>query len=182
MKKPGTVALYSLLCVLTVSVYAQPVKLAVITSDKAQEPFADLLTVELSSRQSVQLLERSEIDKVYREQGLSAANGDFIKIGRVLGADGLLLIGQGKEGTNQILVTRLVAVKPGVVLGVVRTVWPLADPAPWAKLIVNRLSPLFPKLMVLEKDAIPISVLNLRAACTIGGRAGTGAAIDGARH
>ena len=52
---------------------------------------ADVLTAELSSNKKLQMLERNEIEKVYREQGLSAGNRDYLKLGQILGADGLLL-------------------------------------------------------------------------------------------
>jgi ankyrin repeat protein len=141
-----------------------PVRLAVIVSDASAATAADLLAVELTKTARLQLLERAEIDRIRREQGLSAANKDNLKLGQVLGADGLLLLEPAKEGTNQFLTARLVAVKPGVVIGSFRSPWPVADPAQWARWISARFGPLFPKLGVLVKDAVPISVVNLRSA------------------
>jgi hypothetical protein len=141
-----------------------PVRLAIIVEEPSAMAAADLLTVELSQKDRLSLLERAQIEKVYREQGLSAANKDYLKLGQILGADGLLVLEPAKEGTNQFLGARLVAVKPGVVLGFARVPWPLPDSAQWAKWIANHFEPLFPKLGVLVKDAIPISVVNLRSA------------------
>src|ERR1700733_11848547 len=92
-----------------------PVRLALISESNDASAAADVLTAELSSHANLQLLERNEIEKVYREQGLSAGNNDYLKLGQLLGADGLLLMETAKEDTNQFLNIRLVAVKPGVV-------------------------------------------------------------------
>ena len=112
-----------------------PVRLALVASEPQALMAADLLTVELSKKEHVQLLERTEIERVYREQGLSSANVDYRKLGQVLGADGLLLLETAKEGTNQFLTVRLVAVKPGVILGALRTLWPVMDAAQLARCI-----------------------------------------------
>src|SRR4051812_46891971 len=93
-----------------------PPRLAVLSTDPQLASAVDLLTVELSKGPAVALLERDRIEKVYREQALSAGHRDYLKLGQVLGADGLLLLELRTEGTNQFLEIRLVAVKPGVVL------------------------------------------------------------------
>ena len=149
---------------LRAEVSPRPVRLAIVPEAAAGAPVADVLTVELSSRPNLQLLERAEIEKAYREQALSVANRDFIKLGQVLGADGLLLLTPITQGTNEFMHVRLVAVKPGVVIGAVRSAWPVSDSLAWARWVANRFRPLFPKLGVQAKDALPISVLNLRAA------------------
>lgn len=77
-----------------------PVRLAVIVSDASATAAADLLTVELTKTPRLQLLERAEIGRIRREQGLSAANRDNLKLGQILGADGLLLLETAQEGTN----------------------------------------------------------------------------------
>ena len=141
-----------------------PARLAIITDDPAAGAASDVLTSAFSSRADVQVLERAEIDKVLREQGISAANNDFLKIGRTLGADGLihLAIIRGKEG--QFLEFRLIAVKPGVALASERFPWPITTDLPeWSAGIVRQVSPLLPKLTVLAKDALPISIVNIRS-------------------
>src|ERR1700733_11113704 len=105
--------------------------LALIAETDEASPALDILTAELSNRTNLQLLERSEINKVYQEQNLSAGNQDYVKLGQILGADGLLLMSGGKEGTNESLNVRLVAVKPGVVLLNERIVWPAGAPMEW---------------------------------------------------
>ena len=89
MKQParmyGAAQAFCLLCALTASVYAQPVRLAIITTDKAQEPVADLLTVELSKQEGLTLLERAEVNRILAEQRLSAtAAGNYVKLGQLL--------------------------------------------------------------------------------------------------
>src|SRR5205807_2945480 len=95
------------------------VRVALVVEESSATTAADLLTAELSTKDRIQLLERTEIDRIYREQGLSAANKDYLKLGQILGADGLLLLSRLREGTNQFLAARLVAVKTGVVIGAV---------------------------------------------------------------
>ena len=141
-----------------------PVRLAIVPETVEVGAAADVLTAEFTKNNNVHLLERAEIERVYREQGLSAANRDDLKLGRLLGADGLLLLGTSIEGTNQSLNVRLVAVKPGVVLVAERYSWPMTDLTGWSPLFARHLDHFLPKLVVLAKDAIPISVVNLRSA------------------
>src|ERR1035437_7152298 len=79
------------------------VRLALIVELAEAATVGDVLTAELSKNGQVHLLERTEIEKVYREQGLSAGNKDYLKLGQILGADGVLLLGTTKDGTNQFL-------------------------------------------------------------------------------
>ncbi|HEX5397779.1 MAG TPA: hypothetical protein VFY06_01880 [Verrucomicrobiae bacterium] len=141
-----------------------PVRLAIVPETGEVGTAADMLTAEFSKNNNVQLLERAEIERVYREQGLSAANRDDLKLGRLLGADGLLLMGTSSEGTNQFLNVRLVAVKPGVVLVTESFPWPMKNLTEWSSAFERHLDRSLPKLAVLAKDAIPISVVNLRSA------------------
>ncbi len=140
-----------------------PARLAIISESSATSAAVDLLTVELSTKPQVQLLERAQIEKVYREQGMSSGNKDVLKLGQVLGADGLLVMMPVMEGTNHLMQVRLLAVKPGVVIAAVRSVWPVQDVSAWSHWLANHFDPLFPKLSVPVRDAIPISVVNLRS-------------------
>src|SRR5262245_52632557 len=110
-----------------------PARLAIVVEDPSAAVVGDMLTAELSKRKDLQLLERAQIERVYREQALSAANKDYMKLGRLLGADGLLLLQPTHEGTNQFLSARLVAVGPGVVIGAARSSASIATTAQWAK-------------------------------------------------
>lgn len=150
-------------------------KLAIIGKSDNAASASDLLTAALSSNTNVHLLERNEIDKVYREQGLSAGNPDYIKMGQVLGADGLVLIDEtsskkpvraplGFGARPADLRVRLVAVKPGVVLQAQEFSMMPNEMTDWADGYARSLDPLLPKLTVLVKNAIPISLVSLRCA------------------
>jgi Ca2+-binding EF-hand superfamily protein len=153
--------------ILTIQLLAQsnePVRLALITeTDEAAVP-SDVLTAQLSGNPKLQLLERNEIGKVYREQGLSAANQDYLKLGRLLGVDGLLLLEVVRTPQTTNFMTRLIAVKPGVILTDGSFPWPLTNTAAWAGSVAPYLNSFLPKLALLPKDAIPLSVVNIRSA------------------
>ena len=88
-------------------------RLALITESDDASAALDVLTAQLSDNKNLQLLERNEIEKVYREQGMSAANRDDLKLGRILGADGLLLLDVVRTPQATNLMARLIAVKLG---------------------------------------------------------------------
>lgn len=140
-----------------------PVRLAIVSESPDTVAAADLLTAELSKNSSVQLLERTEIEKVISEQQLSLNNLDCLKLGHLLGADGLLALQSVAEGTNIILNAQLVAVKQGVILTDERFGRPAQNASAWSANIIGHLEPLLPKLGVLPQDAIPISVVNFHA-------------------
>jgi hypothetical protein len=160
----------------------EPVKLALVAETGTAAAAVDMLTAELSGQPALQLLERTDIERVYREQGLSAENLDSLKLGKVLGADGVMIVSSvdeesnspmpsfggiargGARQPNQVLETRLIAVKPGVILGSSRSVYRAQELPAWAKAVAAHFAPDFPKLGVLAKDALPISVVNLRSA------------------
>jgi len=140
-----------------------PVKLAIVSESPETASAADVLTAEFSKNDKVQLLERAEIEKVYREQGLSAGNKDYLKLGQVLGADGLLALQSVTEGKNRYISVQLVAVRPGVILEDERFGQSAQNATGWADDIIHHLDPLLPKLNVLSQDAIPLSVVNFHA-------------------
>jgi hypothetical protein len=149
----------------------EPVKLAIVAESSDASAALDILTARLSANNNVHLLERDEIDKVYQEQGKSAENRDDVKLGRLLGADGLLLLdveilmdtnsmyGIVPSATN--LIARLIAVKPGVILADEK--YSVGDFVSWSSGYAQHLDSLLPKLAVAPGDAIPISVVNLRS-------------------
>ncbi len=139
-------------------------RVAIICEANEFAPVADLLTVELSALREAEVLERVQMERLYREQALAAANRDFLALGKVLGADGLLLLGKVTEGTNQYVGLRLIAVQPGVVIGSERGSWPLSDAPGWTRGAAGRLERLLPKLAVRASEAVPLSVVNLRSA------------------
>jgi hypothetical protein len=167
-------------------------RLAIIVEDPRLSTEADLLTTELSKRSDLELLEREQILKVRKEQSLAAVNGnDYLKLGKLLGADGVLILDVVDETNRSLVAVRLAAVNPGVLLDVAQYDFPAREPqdapigrqaAPqassartfsqrslpdsqeWCRLLVEHLDPLLPKLGVLVRDAVPISTLNIRSA------------------
>src|SRR5262245_46330890 len=110
---------------------APPVRLAIVAEDPAAATAGDALPAELSKRADLQLLERAQIERVYREQEMSAANRDYVKLGQILGADGLLTLDRVSADAGEVLCVRLVAVKPGVRLTSERYPVPLGDIRQW---------------------------------------------------
>lgn|GEM_PF-1892585 len=143
---------------------ASPLKLALVAPGAETRPVADLLTVSLSQSPGVTLLERTEIDRVWREQSLVASGRSrLVKLGEVLGADGVLLVETNTAAGQTNLAARLVAVKTGVALGHWAVKFPLADVTDWSGRAAAQLTQWLPKLAVARKDAVPVSVLNLRS-------------------
>lgn len=140
-----------------------PARFAIVAEDPATRTAGDVLTAELSKRTDLLLLERSEIEKVYREQRLSAANTDCLKLGRILGADGLLVAAPVSEQENKVLELRLIAAKPGVVLTSERFPWPPADLTQWSAGVAGHLGAWLAKLSVPAREAVPISVVDFRS-------------------
>ena len=101
---------------------AAPTRLAVIAQGQSApcRGLADLLQVELSRRDGIELVEREEIDRVLAEQALTAsglvAESARIHLGALLKADGLLFVDQ-TVSTNNVFHLRLVETKQGYVAG-----------------------------------------------------------------
>ena len=144
---------------------ANSVRLAIVPSTQSARAAADLLTVQITSHTNITLLERTEVDRVYRELTTAAQQtGNELRLGQALGADGVLIIEPRVQQTSSSLALTLIAVKPGVVLSVSHYPWPLPNAVEWSKQVAGQLLPLWPKLSVLPKDAIAVSVVNLRSA------------------
>ena len=152
---------------------AEPVRLAVIAESPDAGEASDLLTAQLSGNTNVQLLERNQINQIYHEQSLSAGNRDDIKIGQLLGADGLVLMDVIPQKVKTFsmgaplpidLRVRVIAVKPGVVLASQTFTVSQNELSTWTGSYASHLDPLLPKLSLLVKDAIPISLVNFRFA------------------
>ncbi|HKX61051.1 MAG TPA: hypothetical protein VJS65_04390 [Verrucomicrobiae bacterium] len=139
-------------------------KVAVVPKDPSLREAADLLGVTLSADKRIVLLEREQVERIQREQELTTTASGDVQLGQILGADGLLMLERTVEGDKSGLSTRLIAVKPGVILRTTVYSWPLTNLAEWPPGVLSQLDPLLPKLGVLARDATPISVVNLRSA------------------
>ena len=130
--KTFRIALLSLLLplVTTFAEDAQPVRLAVVALDYVRHfdtnnvrtssdvatvdkrdakvnPLADLLMLQLGEDKRLQLVERGELDRIFRELELSASGlvdgSARLRLGQVLKAKGLVLVEQNAEGTRGVL-------------------------------------------------------------------------------
>jgi hypothetical protein len=144
---------------------ANVTRLAIIPQEPVLAAAADLLTVTFSTNTQVALVEREQLGRVLREQATISVGGkDFIKLGQLLGADGLLVLQRAARGGKEVLTCRLIAVTAGVALAIEVGPWPLERPVEWCQRVTQRFETLFPKLKVSREDAVPISVVNLRSA------------------
>ena len=102
------------------------IRIAIITdrtSSLRQSPLISFLEAKLSSKGSIQLLERVEIDRILEEQRMSLSGlldrANLIKIGQILRADAFLMLSpedvQSQEKqTGQLIRARFVDVKRGL--------------------------------------------------------------------
>ena len=160
-------ALFALLLASVPALFAAPTQPRLgIISEPVLRAEADLLTVELG-KLDVALLERGEINRVLAEQALQLGDrtrDKVLRVGRLLGADGLLFLDDA-PGKKEEIQVRLVAVDPGVI------VWSDRFEAKavrggreaWTGSVGSLLAPLLPKLSVKRTDAVPLSLLRLRA-------------------
>ncbi len=143
---------------------AELVRLAVLPTHADFALQADLLTTRLSSGTNVTLLEREAISRIWKEQAFSATLlSESIKLGRLLNADGLVMLDRAVEGTNELLSMRLLAVKPGVIISEHRFILPMEKPVEWVTDYAEQLIRRLPKFAVKKQDAVPLSLLNLRS-------------------
>lgn len=141
---------------------ASRLRVAIVAEETEVGPLADLLTAELTSISEVELIERDQIARVLKEQNLSAGNRNDLKLGRLLGADGLIFLHLEKvEGQNR-LGLRLTAVKAGVVMPESSFAWPVKDAPGLAGQLGVQTKSLLPKLHVRQGDAIALSIVNFR--------------------
>ncbi|MEQ2009115.1 MAG: hypothetical protein ABMA26_20225, partial [Limisphaerales bacterium] len=146
-------------------------RLAIVSVAESVKPFADLLAVELSRRPGITLLERVEADRIYREQSASAENRDTLKLGQLLGAQGVLLVETNAVEGKTWAALRLVAVQPGVTLHTAQVPWPIEDPSAWSQRVTRQVEPLLGKFGVARAAAVPVSLLGLRMAVAAPGAA-----------
>jgi hypothetical protein len=128
---------------------AQSISLAVTTDNESLQPASDLLAAELSHQEGIALLERAKVELVLREQRLSLgglSSKECLNLGQLLGADGLLVLGEEDGQQPPRVYLRLVAVKTGVILQEGEYPWPLPDPTEWSKQVWLEFRSLIPKL------------------------------------
>lgn len=154
-----------LLCLAAVQLRAAELRLAIVPVDPRVATQAELLTAEFSrAEHGVAVLERAEVERIRREQNLTArSSADFARLGQAVGAQGVLVLDVFEQNGVTNLVVKLLAVQPGAVLGIQSYRMPVRSLPDWAALVGKQFHELLPKLGVLAQDAVPVSILNLRA-------------------
>ena len=140
-------------------------KLGILVSGPALINAADMLTVSLSQIPGTTVLERSQLDKVFTEQSLvRSQNKDQVKVGKLLSADGLIVMEMFPPPQTNVFMLRVIAVKPGVIISEHRHRLVPEELEEWSRLAIRQLNQPLAKLGVSAGDAIPLSILNLRSA------------------
>src|SRR4051812_35924115 len=108
---------------------AAQARIAVVTKNSAVGVSADALSAELSKIPDIILVERDQLAKVVQEQELSAMQrADIVKMGRLLNAEGIVLMDRLTRVKDEKMIVRLIAVKPGIALAEYQFELPLANP------------------------------------------------------
>ncbi len=162
-----TIFILLMFFMVNISAYsAEPAKIAIIGDTEKYQNEIDLLTVELSQDENVHLVERSDIDYILKEHGiaLSKVSEQSLKIGQLIGADGLIIVKEISIDGKKFLSSRLISVNSAVIVDA--SVFPLEtknESANWAESIKWKFTNSFSKLDVSKSDKISISLLNIRA-------------------
>ena len=141
-------------------------RIAILGDLERNRAESDCLTATLSKEPGVDLVERSEIDRIVAEQKLSALGmdtGDAIKAGALLGAKGLIVIKSFTWEGKEVLSARLVATDSGAILGAWIQDTPSEEANHFADAVRFKFSPLFQKLKVDRKELLAISLLSVRS-------------------
>ncbi len=146
---------------------AAETRLALVPVDSRCATAADFLTAKFSKSSEIALLERVEVERVLREQNLTArGSAELLRLGHSLGAQGVLVLDAFEQKTATNLTARLIAVRSGVAIGFQSYPLPLKGLDEWSDMIAQYFVGLLPKLGVQANDAIPLSILNLRSTLT----------------
>ncbi len=149
-----------------VNIYSEPAKIAIIGDTEKYQNQVDLLTVELSQDKNVHLLERSDWDYLLREHEISQSNiaQKSIQFGRLLGADGLIIVTEETIKDKKYLLSKLLAVKTGIILdSLVSPIDNKDENFNWSKSIQHRFQSKFNKLRSSQDNIVTVSMLNLRS-------------------
>ncbi len=139
-------------------------RLAVVGAH-ADAELADLLTAELSRQDGVVLVERDEISRIVEELELSqlTSGDEWLRAGRLLGAQGLLLLSRDTIAGQPVELARFIATDSGVVLGQVFLPDARAPLEDRLAAVTQRVVTLLPKLRTTAgAGGLRISLLGLR--------------------
>ena len=137
-------------------------RLAIIAEENYVLP-ADLLTAQLSSDASLELIERQELDRVLNERKLTrhfaSETANYGRVAELLRADALLLIRRRELAGQGVVESRLLRVNPGLVLDTVYSPDPIAEAGEWAQRTSGRLTGQLEK--ATRPEAIALSLLSI---------------------
>lgn len=137
-------------------------RVALISPKNDPDGVAALLFANLSEQDRVELVERDQLNSILREQALSAGqSSEFVKLGELVDAQGLLILGHSTNDGARFLTIRLVATGPGAVVANEGIRMPIKDTTKWASLAAARFASLAPKLMSTRESAVPISLVGI---------------------
>lgn len=145
-----------------------PNRLAVVAMKEELRPLAEMLTVQLGDNRHMELLERDQLSRLFKEQGQSADNRGDVKSGRISGAEALLILDLRISDNETNIDVTLTSVRPGVLLWNQQLAWPIKDMGDWGGKIANRTLALLPRLQHTETNAVRISILNFRSIMNTG--------------
>ena len=158
--------LFLLALFLAISSFAG-IRIAVLGDVDKERLEADCLVQRLSSDNSIELVERSEIDRILKEHGISlnstASDGDALKAGAILGAQGMIIVKSFEWEGKHVLSARLLATESGAILDAWMQDVPSKEAGRFADAVCYKFSPLFKKLSLDRKDFTALSLLNFRA-------------------
>jgi nucleoredoxin len=161
MRRIGIIALALSLCAVASAQETATAPHVAVVADARSGDLASIIVADLSNDPTLTLVERNDMAKIGDEiklQQLAADNA--VRLGQMLGADGLLFVKKQPTGFQ----IRLTAVG----LGYAVFDDPLSadadtDLSHLAQLIAQRITDYAPKLKLKPDAAVPISVLNVRA-------------------
>lgn len=139
-------------------------KLVISATPEIGNTVADLLTVELGALPGVVMLERESLARIAAEQTLALASSQsLVKLGALLGADGVVVIEGRKLASKIYLDLRIVSVRDGVALGWWSYQVDEKQSLGWAKETARQLHRFVPRLSRTVRDSAPISFVGFRS-------------------
>lgn len=144
----------------------KPVKIAIIGKPGKHKAEIDLLTEKFSRNQNIHVLDRVDIDYIIKEHAIAASEiaKKGIRIGELVGADGMIIFSDVEVQGKKYAYLRLVGVKTGLVFGT--DCYPIDGKSremDWLGNSAKKFTKLFPKLGVSKDNLIPVSILNFRS-------------------
>jgi hypothetical protein len=161
MKKLSGILALVIMIMGLVAARGSEIKLGILCTDSSGASLADLLTVELAHLEGIAVLERTELDRIIREQSLNRSlSADFLKAGALAGADGLVILEPRQLSKGVSLNLRVVGIRYGVALGWWEYTVPSGEVSTWSKGAALQIKNLLPKLTSSEQRAVPISFVG----------------------